>query len=108
MNLAVQKRFLLIQISSYIIFSTIQSTASVVLTFLGYVKFLKLNGLEILDFENEAFLSKTLDLIYGKYALLPKDMIFLKLCDEKGIKHIATQDPDFDNCMEVKVWKPKE
>ncbi len=41
-----------------------------------------------------------------KYNLLFSDAIHAASCEVYGIKHIATNDPDFDRVDFLKVWKP--
>jgi predicted nucleic acid-binding protein len=75
--------------------------------FLSYLKRLTESGLKIIGLSDSELFHQAIEFAYGKYKMLPRDMILLKQCIERNIKNIATQDSDFDSCAEVTVWKPK-
>ncbi|MBI4786695.1 MAG: PIN domain-containing protein [Chloroflexi bacterium] len=73
--------------------------------FLGYVNVLKAKGLRILDIGYDVIATSP-DL--GKsYKLLGTDALHLATCKAQSIKHLATNDSDFDNVDILTVWKPQ-
>ena len=73
--------------------------------FLNYVNVLKAKGLRIIDVGQDV-ITASLDL--GKrYKLLATDALHIATCQAQSIKHIATNDADFDNVSLLTVWKPQ-
>ncbi|OGO38876.1 MAG: hypothetical protein A2Z03_04495 [Chloroflexi bacterium RBG_16_56_8] len=73
--------------------------------FLDYVNVLKAKGLRIIDVGQDV-IAASLDL--GKtYKLLATDALHTATCQAQSIKHIATNDADFDNVSFLAVWKPQ-
>lgn len=61
-------------------------------------------GIKILSFGMNEILSSRY--FRTKYGFLTNDSINLSIMKSNGIKNIATNDSDFDDVKEIKVWKP--
>lgn len=73
--------------------------------FLNYVNVLKAKGLRIIDVGQDSI---ALSLDIGKQnTLLATDALHAATCNANAIKHIATNDADFDGIDFLSVWKPR-
>jgi len=72
--------------------------------FIDYVNSLRLLGLTIIDVKENNI--NDLVKFAVQYQLLPRDAIIVSLMKHHNIKHIATNDSDFERVDFLTVWKP--
>ncbi|ODS37989.1 MAG: hypothetical protein A7316_01110 [Candidatus Altiarchaeales archaeon WOR_SM1_86-2] len=71
---------------------------------MDYVNSLRLLGLTIIDVKENNI--NDLVKFAVQYQLLPRDAIIVSLMKHHNIKHIATNDSDFERVDFLTVWKP--